>query len=1404
MKIVGYSPYSQWMLHGLWHISMLHGLRLRGNDVKYVLCDGLYKACDMHRSKLPRNEMSCYKCQQIVSEQAYKHWMPFEWLGRYIYPSEIKIAENWCNQFDSSNLFDAKYDSWEIGTWIKSSVHTHFRITHPDLTDPKIAETVRMYLSSGLIACFALNRLMDDYLPDILLLFNGRMSSTRIALELALKKGIRVISHERGARKQSLKLRKNAASLSMLELHKAWDEWKDVPLSKDEVIEIKSFLNNRMYGKDQNWVTHSPPPENIDSLRKKLSLPDHNRPLFILFNSSDDEIIASIDKPGPFKKQIDWIMHTIAFARLHPEIDVILRIHPNIAGKKAIIGNNFQQLYEILELKPILPQNVRLVMPDDSVSSYSLMSMADVGLVYRSTAGLEMACQGKPVVIADNCILSDKPFLITVKSHEHYNKILNSFIEKKTNCINTETIRIAHRFAYTLFFRNSIFFPLVKMTNTFEGKVAYDSIDELLPGKNPHMDKVMRIILEDEDIIQLPKKIDRNRSAKFEDAILANYKSVHKNNNLSDNIDDQNFELMKHLKNKLWNHKFPVYSKKFQYVKFLNKIVQPKISIVVVSWRLHPDTLKNFEILQQQRDQNFELIFVNNGADDEEFKTLGPFIDTYVKLNDNTGPCFARNFGSVFAKAPIVCFLEDDGIPEKNFVAAHFQAFKQHDIVGLRGVYRPKTDNPLNQKAKHYYLGDRPFPSIINLEGNASFKSKLFFQSGGWDEDIFIMGDGLALSMRLLQMESDLKKQIYYPEAIIYHDYARDEEHLKNKMVQLEKSMAIIRKKYKNYDIVRKIWNTMNDYTFLRPPNNTSEEKSHFCPICKKWSPQFDDFGKKTRKNVKCPNCGSLERHRFVWIYLQDKLNILRPQISMLHFAPEQCIESYLRNILKNNYKTADLFKKNVDFKVDITNIQFQDETYDLIFCSHVLEHVQDDLKAIHEMHRILKIHGRAIIMVPIKGDITQEDLTITDPSKREILYGQSDHVRMYGIDISNKLKNVGFKVTIINPDDLLDENLKNILRITGGQKIFDCEKNCKSGDSDKSQKNNAHIHKLEKTKETEKTELKISSYIISENTPLIKKLCSQLKTIGWSHKKDLYSPCMDVLIQNKGNNNPAISIIVISWRLHPDTIKNFQILEKQRDQNFELIFVDNGGKPGEFNELKPYVDTYVRLNTNTGAYLARNVGAVFAKSPILFFLEDDGIPAENIIQAHLDAHEKYDVIAVRGVYLPKTENPLNSMARHYYLGEKPYPRFGDLEGNISYKAESFFRGGGWDDKIIFGHGGIDLCYRLLQIDPDMRKYIYHPDPVIHHDYVIDEQHFAEKRKKQSRSWEYLKHKHGSAIEKFFACWDKFIAKDKVLLTRQTTNLKNEQSLKNLAEYYLKKGKTAKANAYLRMAKKNK
>ena len=182
----------------------------------------------------------------------------------------------------------------------------------------------------------------------------------------------------------------------------------------------------------------------------------------------------------------------------------------------------------------------------------------------------------------------------------------------------------------------------------------------------------------------------------------------------------------------------------------------------------------------------------------------------------------------------------------------------------------------------------------------------------------------------------------------------------------------------------------------------------------------------------------------------------------------------------------------------------------------------------------------------------------------------------------------------------------------------------------------------------------------------------------------------------------------------------------KRTPFNYELVLVDNGTSPGELASLRPYADTWIRLGQNTGACIARNIGAIYAQAPLLLFIDDDALPGPHLIAAHLNAHATYDVIAVRGACKPRNpENAFNILGQHYYLGDRPFPHYADIEGNTSYRAEAFFAAGGWDNELFFGHEGIVLALRLWRYDNDRRKQIYSPDPVIFHDYATDQTHLG-------------------------------------------------------------------------------
>ncbi len=217
------------------------------------------------------------------------------------------------------------------------------------------------------------------------------------------------------------------------------------------------------------------------------------------------------------------------------------------------------------------------------------------------------------------------------------------------------------------------------------------------------------------------------------------------------------------------------------------------------------------------------------------------------------------------------------------------------------------------------------------------------------------------------------------------------------------------------------------------------------CPVCEKDSRKFREYGILHREDGRCMQCGALERHRFAWLFFQKMTNLFDGKFKkMLHVGAERGFEPKLRKQLGTGYITADLFDPRADVKMDITDIQYSDNVFDVIYCSHVLEHVQDDKKAMREFFRVLKPGGWAILLVPIlNGDHpTFENPEIVTPEERLAIYGQEDHVRKYGNDYIDRLRESGFTVRKYNVPELFDAQQRKQMGLTDScGDIFFCTK---------------------------------------------------------------------------------------------------------------------------------------------------------------------------------------------------------------------------------------------------------------------------------------------------------------------------------------------------------------------------
>jgi len=417
--------------------------------------------------------------------------MPYRWLGRWLDTDDFKASAAWVAGLSPANYANATWNDWELGEWVKSSMHSHFRHNTLDVADPRVAQAYASYLNSAWLAATALGRLYDEEKPDVQLTMNGRMGVLRVALELAKRRGIRTLCEERAYVLERMTLFDNVNCLDNTILNRLWEDWEHTPLTAVEIEALAGVLQRRWTGTSGEMVI-SPPVTDTKQMVRNLGL-DPSRPLWALFTSCVDECISDPSWGGAFPSQEAWIEATVDYVARRPAIQLVIRVHPNTGSARAIRSNP-QELAYFAALATRLPHNVKLVDSAATVSSYSLAAVAQLGLIWYSTVGLEMATMGRQVVRAGGGWCPGKSFLQHADDPAQYDRLLDRL--GPCPAFGLEQTVAAWRFAYLFFLRQSIAFPLVEVPHWSEGQMAYNGSEALLPGKDPHLDRICNAIIE--------------------------------------------------------------------------------------------------------------------------------------------------------------------------------------------------------------------------------------------------------------------------------------------------------------------------------------------------------------------------------------------------------------------------------------------------------------------------------------------------------------------------------------------------------------------------------------------------------------------------------------------------------------------------------------------------------------------------------------------------------------------------------------------------------------------------------------------------------------------------------------------------------------------------------------------
>jgi hypothetical protein len=518
-RILVFSPYQLWTIHTIYEETIAKACQARGATVEYILCDGLLPECDQHwdsKANSPRPLDLCHRCQATAMSSLENLGFAYQWLGRYVSQSERAASSAWAQGVLPAELRHASFRGKPLGQWVLSSVISYFRQYPPDMNDRHVVNVYRGFLHSAAIVATGLSNYLEENAIDSALLFNGRQSITRVALEIFQQRGIRVLTHERAEYQRGhINIKPNAHCMSPEPFKAFWNMWAQVPLNRESLDTTLNWLIQRRYGANLAWIPFNNASVSSSSLKTRFNLSQGKR-LWALFTSSTDEVAGDPLMQGPYESQAAWVRDVVRWVGSREDLELIIKVHPNLGGNE-YIGKAVDELRIYQEMKSVLPANVRIVLPEDSVNAYSLAEEADVGLTFGSTIGLEMAMLGKPVLVASKALYEHGSQIFTVRSKEALPGMLERCLQASTD---REIQREAFRLAYYYIFACELPFPAVTVLGLYRAELNYRGPEDLAPGKDISLDHICSFLTKGSPLFDSPSAGEQSRTTADEDAFF--------------------------------------------------------------------------------------------------------------------------------------------------------------------------------------------------------------------------------------------------------------------------------------------------------------------------------------------------------------------------------------------------------------------------------------------------------------------------------------------------------------------------------------------------------------------------------------------------------------------------------------------------------------------------------------------------------------------------------------------------------------------------------------------------------------------------------------------------------------------------------------------------------------------
>jgi hypothetical protein len=484
-----------WSTHTVIETTLAHAARSRGWEPIFATCGGRLPLCDVapvHAAP----PMPCHSCAGYATDAIHAAGFDPILVRELVdMPATAARIRSEVRQLRSVAGCEAyTVDGFAIGRFVRISV-AWFLSRGTLLDDDETLEAYRSFLVSGAILHAAFERLLERVLPDRILILNGAFFPERILAEMATSRSIPVVRYEKGFLTDTVVACHWRPGASILDFgENAWQEALQAPLSSAQSQELESYLEERVRGGrtlDNFWTNRI---ADIDRIRRELGLRDGHQLVPVFLNVVWDSSIQGRDVA--FASMGEWLVHVIRWAESRPDIDVVVRLHPAEIGLVNHVSR--ERMADHIDMNfDQLPENVHVVGSSSSISSYSLMEMAALGLVYTSTVGLEMAARGIPVVSAGAGHYVHHGFTYDPQSQEEYWRTVERLLgSPPPPDEQARSQDLARRYAHLFFFRFHQYLDVVHEAGRSRPRLTVRVASELGPGRHPAVDRLMDCILE--------------------------------------------------------------------------------------------------------------------------------------------------------------------------------------------------------------------------------------------------------------------------------------------------------------------------------------------------------------------------------------------------------------------------------------------------------------------------------------------------------------------------------------------------------------------------------------------------------------------------------------------------------------------------------------------------------------------------------------------------------------------------------------------------------------------------------------------------------------------------------------------------------------------------------------------